>query len=147
MGYAPLSHAGLQLPDPQDAVIPTPWLCRWIHDHWDPCYQSVPDPSSELVPQHTRIPPLPWAHHPSGPAEPQLRVGRLDPHPSDSPCHQALPGSISLWNDWSPTPLGRLAQESLIHYLARNPALQVELDPALQAFQITAPPGSHSGHH
>jgi hypothetical protein len=110
-GYLPLSHAGLQPLDPHHTGIPTLWLHHWIHNHWDLHHLSMPDPSMELVPQLARIPTsLPRAHHPSGPAEPQLHVEWLDSHPTDSsppPANQALPGSRSMWNDWSPTPLGK----------------------------------------
>jgi hypothetical protein len=99
-GYLSLSRSGLQPPDPLHARIPAPQPCPWIHNHWDPHYQSMPDPNSKLA----EIPSSPCqAHCSSGPAEPQPHVGRLDPHTT----HQALPGSSSMWSDWSSAPLGQ----------------------------------------
>jgi hypothetical protein len=65
--------------------------------------------------------------HPSGPARILLCVEQLEPHPAET-------GKSVAWH-------------SSIHQCARNPTHWVELAPALQASQITAPPVSHSGHH
>jgi hypothetical protein len=105
-GYPPLSHASLQFPDPHHARTLTPQLHCQIHDHQEPCHPSAPDPSLDLVPHLARIP-VPLAHHHSGPAELQLCVEQPDPALWTSLAHQALLDSSSMWNNWSPTPMGQ----------------------------------------
>jgi hypothetical protein len=92
--------------------------CRNTHhlamllDQWPlrspPPVNAGPQPWASPT-AHQNISPLPQAHCLSDPAEPQLCVGdwtstlRLPPPPP----HQALPGSSSMWNNWSPTLLGQ----------------------------------------
>jgi hypothetical protein len=143
-------RAGLQPPAPQHTRISAPQPRHRIHGHRDPRHPSTPDPSPEPVPELARTPaPPPPAHCPSVPAEPQLRVGQPDPCPSDS--HPSGPARLQLCVErLEPCPTGTgtsLAQDRHIHQPTRNPALQSELGPALQAFQITAPPVSCSSRH
>jgi hypothetical protein len=71
------------------------------------------------------------------------------------PAPQALLGSSSTWDDWSHTPPGfphlrpgtSLVWDNRSPSLLGSPPLRWSQAPALQAFQITAPPGSYWGHH
>jgi hypothetical protein len=70
---------------------------------------SMPDPSRPQPRARSTAPGIPAshpAHHPSGPAELQLSMGRPDPYPWTFSAHQALLGSSFMWNNWSPTLLG-----------------------------------------
>jgi hypothetical protein len=80
------------------------------------------------------------AHGPSGPAEPQPRVGWPDPHPPIRPC--PAPAQCG----WLAQPAGTgtiLLRHSRTHQPARNPAPCAEL-PRSKASQMTAPPGPRS---
>jgi hypothetical protein len=111
-GYPPLSRASLQPLDPHQTGIPAPWPCSRIRDHRDPCPPPALDPSPKPVPQLAGIPAPPptspppfrpcWAPAmrgtarlpPSGPAELQLCVERLEPHPAgQAPAWQNGPSS------------------------------------------------------
>jgi hypothetical protein len=120
VGYSSLSCAGLQPPDPHHAGILAPQPCHWIHNHWDPRYQSAPDPSPEPVPQLTGITVLP----------PHLQPTAL----------QALLSPSHEWDDWSPTPPIRpcLAPalcgttQALPHWDRHHPGVRQPHPPACQ---------------
>jgi hypothetical protein len=142
-GYLPLWLCQATAPcRTHEEGFPSLRLCR-TRNHWDPGQSAALDPSPEPVPQLAGIP-TPWAHHLSGPPEPQLHVGWPDPCPSDS--RPSVPAGLQLWVELlEPSPAGTgtsLAWDNHIHQLTRNPAPQAELAPALQAFQITASPDS-----
>jgi hypothetical protein len=133
--------------------------------HWDT------HPSA--TPCHSPMNPQPLGSSPLGCTRPQLQAGPTpyrDTHPSSPPplrpcwgpgmhgttrtlslglpAPQALPASSSVWNDWSPTQPGQAPawhETAASTNLPGFPALRQSWAPALHAFQITAPPGSHSG--
>jgi hypothetical protein len=150
------THCGILTPQPHWPPASGPTQC------WNTC-PSVPYPGPLRSPPPVCARPQPGAgpiacqdaspllqaHHPSGPAEPQL--GRTIGPPllgfpvPMKPCLAAAPcGKLE------PHPSGTgisLALDSHIHQPARNPAAGAEPAPALQLSQISTPPGSCSGCH
>jgi hypothetical protein len=93
---------------PTHGRIPAPQLHCQIHNHQDPHHQSTPDPSLELIPQVAGIPAL--SHKPTALQallSPSYAWNDRTPPPQATPTHQALPGSSSVWNNWSPALLGQ----------------------------------------
>jgi hypothetical protein len=88
----------LAAPDPCTTGIPAPQLHSGLQPRTGPtpsqdtCPLATPDLSPEPVPQLARIPTHPF---------PQPTA------PWTTPAHQALQGSSSMWNNWSPTQLGQ----------------------------------------
>jgi hypothetical protein len=116
--FSPWTHTTPEYP---------PLPAHWIHDHWDPCHCPCRTPASSWShssPGYSS----PQVHHPTGPAEPQLCVGWLDPHPSDFPCPSDTAGFQLHEEQLEPHTAGTgtsLAWDSRIHQPA-NPTPWVE---------------------
>jgi hypothetical protein len=121
LGFPPLGHAAR----PITTGIPAPWP-----------HQKTGGSRSHSLPGY----PPTGAHWSSGNAELQLCVGWLDPSVSlpIRACQATPPcGKTGA----SPTGTGTsLAWVTRIHHAARIPAPGADWAPALQAFQIAAPP-------
>jgi hypothetical protein len=147
LGYLPLSHTDLQPWDPHYTGIPTP--CHWIYHHWDPHHLSALDPSPKPVLQLAGIP---TPHPESTTLQALLSPSYVwdDQIPAPLTSRPSGPAWLQLHMEWLeslPTGMGtRLMRDSHIHQPARKLAPWVEIAPALQASQITTPPGSHLGH-
>jgi hypothetical protein len=80
--------------------------CRWIHNHRDPRHQSVLVPAWIGPTAHQDTRPSPWAHCPSGPAEPQPRMGPRTPTSPIRPCLTPAPcgmtGTLCRWDRHHP---------------------------------------------
>jgi hypothetical protein len=143
-----------QIHAPQDSCLLG--HARSMH-HRDPCPSAMTDASLQLNQHPLGSPPLlphcapvlHQIHAPSGSSplgctglHPRTRSPPLNP-----PALQALLGPSSTWDDWSHAPQGSPSQAQPDLHPARIPSPWAELDPALQAYQITAPPGSRLGRH
>jgi hypothetical protein len=90
------------------------------HTRWDTCPSAAPLDLTTGIPAtrpcqtpaqsqfHSSLGNLPLlpAHCPSGPAEPQLHVGQLDPRPSDYPCTSGPAGLQLPVEGLEPCPAG-----------------------------------------
>jgi hypothetical protein len=112
--------------DPCPAWISASWGVPDSCPFWTSASQAALDP----CPAGTISP---WVPHPSGFAGPQLHVGLLEPCKAGIPTPQ---GQAAAWHEKTASP-SRPGSPPIGQSQAR----------ALQAFQITAPPGSHLGLH
>jgi hypothetical protein len=143
LGSLPLSHIRPTLYRDTRPTAP-PLDCHWIASHWDPWPLKCLTPSPDPVLQLTGIP----APHPSPPPfkpcwAPATR-GTTGPPSLGLSTYQALPGSSSMWNDWSPALLG---QATAWHETVASTSLRGTWPFRWSRPQITTPPGSYLGCH
>jgi hypothetical protein len=92
--------------DRRDVRIPYPRTHHQIHDHQEPhpLSRARPQPRAGPTACQDTHPLCTWFFRPCW--TPAMEGMTRAPH-LRLPTHQALPGSSSVWNDWSPAPLGQ----------------------------------------
>jgi hypothetical protein len=124
--------------DPHTTRIPTPPATPGPRPPPDPCPTwiftswAMPDPCTTGIP-------TPWSPHPPGPPGPKICVW-------DDQSHTLL-GSPPHWDPRPSRQAPAWCETAAFSSLLGSLPFRQSQAPALQAFRITTPQGSHSGHH